>query len=62
MKDDSFVNLEVGGKWFLIHLDKLQMKKEQIYTLKGQGLSQIFENDIYNVKSKSDINVKIKLI
>jgi hypothetical protein len=38
------------------------MKKEQIYRLKGQGLSQIFENDIYNVKSKSDINVKIILI
>jgi len=62
MKDDSFVSLDVGGKWFSIPLDKLQMKKEQIYRLKGQGLSQIFENDIYNVKSKSDINVKIILI
>jgi hypothetical protein len=62
MKDDSFVSLEVGGKWFSIPLDKLQMKKEQIYRLKGQGLSQIFENDIYNVKNKGDIIVKIILI
>ena len=62
MKDDSFVSLDVGGKWFSIPLDKLQMKKEQIYRLKGQGLSQIFENDIYNVKNKGDINVKIILI
>jgi hypothetical protein len=62
MKDDSFVSLDVGGKWFSIPLDKLQMKKEQIYRIKGQGLSQIFENDIYNVKNKGDINVKIILI
>jgi len=39
MKHDSVVSLDVGGKWFSIPLDKLQ----------------IFENDIYNVKSKSDI-------
>jgi hypothetical protein len=61
-KEDSFVSLDVGGKWFSIPLDQLQMKKEQIYRLKGQGLSQIFENDIYNVKNKSDIIVKIILI
>ena len=60
--DNNFVSLEVGGKWFSIPLDKLQMKKEQIYRLKGQGISQILEKDIYNVKNKSDIIVKIILI
>ena len=61
-KDDSFVSLDIGGKWFSIPLDKLQMKKEQIYRLKGQGISQILEKDIYNVKNKGDIIVKIILI
>ena len=59
---NNFVSLEIGEKCFSIPLEKLYMKKEQIYRLKGQGISQIIENDIYNVKNKSDIIVKIILI
>jgi hypothetical protein len=59
---NNFVSLEIGEKCFLIPLDKLQMKKEQIYRLKGQGISQILEKDIYNVSYKSDIIVNIKII
>ena len=58
----KFVSLEVGGKCFSIPIANLHMKKEQIYILKGQGISKILENDIYNVKTKSDIIVTIKII
>jgi hypothetical protein len=58
----DFVSLEVGGKCFSIPIANLHMKREQIYRLKGQGISKILENDIYNVKNKSDIIVNIKLI
>lgn len=63
MKDNNnFVSLDVGGKWFSIPIEKLQMKKEQIYRFKGQGISQIIEKDIYNVSCKSDIIVKIIIV
>ena len=58
----EFVSLEVGGKCFSIPMANLHMKKEQIYRLKGQGISQILEKDIYNVSYKSDIIVNIKII
>jgi hypothetical protein len=37
------------------------MKKEQIYRLNGQGISKILENDIYNIKNKSDIIINIRI-
>jgi len=58
----NFVSLDIGGKWFTIPLNKLYIKKEQLYRFKGQGIAQIMENDIYNVSCKSDIIVKIILI
>ena len=62
IKDKKFVSIEIGDKWFSIPLDKLHLKEEQLYRFKGQGISRIFENDIYNVSYKSDIIVKIILI
>ena len=59
---NNFVSLEIGDKHFSIPLEKLYMKREQIYRLKGQGISQILEKDIYNVSYKSDIIVNIKII
>lgn len=60
--NSNFVSLDIGGKWFTIPLNKLYIKKEQLYRFKGQGIAQIMENDIYNVSCKSDIIVKIILI
>ena len=59
IKNNKFVSIEIGDKWFSIPLDKLHLKEEQIYRFKGQGISRIFEKDIYNVSYKSDIIVKI---
>jgi len=62
IKYKNFVSIEIGEKWFSIPLDKLHLKEEQLYRFKGQGISRIFEKDIYNVSYKSDITVKITLI
>ena len=45
-----------------IPVDKLFMKKEQLYKIKKGGLSKIKGNNIYDVDDKADIIVKIKLI
>lgn len=45
-----------------IPIDKLFMKKEQLYKIKKGGLSKIKGNNIYDVEDKADILVKIKLI
>jgi hypothetical protein len=62
IKYKKLVSIEIGDKWFSIPLDKLQIKEEQLYRFKGQGISRISEKDIYNVSSKSDIIVRINLI
>ena len=59
---DKCVSFLVGDKSFCIPLHKLYIKKEQIYTFKGQGISLISEKDIYNVSCKSDIVVKIIMV
>jgi curved DNA-binding protein CbpA len=62
IKNDKFVSIELGDKSFSIPLNKLHLKEEQLYIFKGQGISQILENNIYNVNIKSDIIIKIILI
>jgi len=61
IKNNKFVSIEIGEKWFSIPLDKLHLKEEQLYRFKGQGISKISEKDVYNVGYKSDIIVKIIL-
>ena len=60
--DHKCVVFLVGDKSFCIPLYKLYIKREQIYTFKGQGISLISEKDIYNVSCKSDIVVKIIMV
>lgn len=61
IKNDKFISIEIGDKWFSIPLNKLYLKEEQLYIFKGQGIAQILENSIYNVSLKSDIIIKIIL-
>ena len=61
IKNNKFVSIEVGEKWFSIPLNKLYLKEEQLYKFKVQGIAHILENDIYNVTSKADIIIKIIL-
>lgn len=59
---ESFVSLLIGNRDFSIPLNKLCMKKEQIYKFPKQGISQVIESDIYNVSCKADIIVKIQIV
>jgi hypothetical protein len=60
--DTAFVSLLIGTRDFSIPINKLYMKKEQIYKILKQGIANVIENDIYNVSSKSDIIVKIRIV
>jgi hypothetical protein len=58
----SFVSLLIGNRDFSIPLNKLYMKKEQIYKFVKQGISRVIEDDIYNISCKTDIIVKIRIV
>ena len=60
--NNRFVSLSISDRSFSIPMNQLYIKREQIYILKCQGISQILENDIYNVTSKSDIIAKIRIV
>jgi hypothetical protein len=63
IKENSiFVSLLIGNRDFSIPLNKLHMKKEQIYKFVKQGISRVIEDDIYNVSCKTDIIVKIRIV
>lgn len=53
------VSFMIGVKEYVIPAEKLYIKPIQTFILKQQGISQIIDNDIYNVSYKSDIIVKI---
>jgi DnaJ-class molecular chaperone len=60
--NNEFVSINVGEKCFFIPVSNLTIKREQIYRLRNQGISNIVEKDIYNVSVKSDIIVTILLV
>ena len=55
------LSVAIGKHIYVIPFSQLYMKKEQRYVIKGQGISNIFENDIYNQNNsgKCDIIVNI---
>jgi hypothetical protein len=54
-KDVSFFPITVGKKVFEIPLEKIVLKKKQVYRIKQVGLTKANEEDIYDVYNKSDI-------
>jgi hypothetical protein len=60
LKDDLIIN--IGKRDFKIPLNKLYIKQEQTYILKGQGITKIIEDDVYNVSCKCDILVNVTFI
>jgi len=60
--NNKFVSIELGEKWISIPISTLYIKQQQIYRLKGQGMSQIIEKDIYNISMKGDIIVSFLLV
>jgi len=47
---------------FEIPMAKLSCTIDQIYILKGQGISQILEKDVFDISKKSDIIFRIRFI
>jgi hypothetical protein len=58
-EDNKFVNFFIGTKEFFIPLRELFIRREQIYRMKNQGISKIRENNIYDIRDKADIIVKL---
>ena len=56
----KMITVKVGERLFDIPIDTLLCRKNQTHILKKQGISQIIENDIYNIEKKADIIIKIK--
>jgi len=61
MTDSNMIDFNVGDKMFSIPLNKLYIKKEQFYVLKGCGISKA-KKDIYDIDEKTDLIVKVILI
>jgi hypothetical protein len=51
----------LGEKRFDIPLEELYIKNFQSYVFKRQGMSKVFDADIYNIEEKGDIIVRIIL-
>ena len=58
---DSYI-FQIGKKTCAIQLSDLKMQRVQYVSMKNEGISEIDEKDMYNVKKKSDINLKITFV
>jgi hypothetical protein len=56
---DYYLPIQIGKHSFKIPVNKLYMKQEQTYVLKGQGIPKIVDDDVYNVSCKADIIITI---
>jgi hypothetical protein len=59
--NETNIDIDIGGKKYIINISNLYMKKEQYYYLKNRGLTKV-KNDICDVKEKADIIFKIMII
>ena len=60
LNSESFLTIQIGKRPIKIPVNKLYIKQEQTYVLKGQGIPKIVEDDVYNVSSKGDIIITIR--
>lgn len=59
--NDYQIVVQIGSKEISIPIEKLYIKKNQIYKIKGQGLAKV-KRDIYDVSEKTDVIVHITII
>jgi hypothetical protein len=59
--EDGSIQVDIGEKKFKIPVSQLQMKQEQYYRIKNEGISKI-KKDMCDVAEKSDIMVKINIV
>ena len=56
---EKIIRVKVGEQLFEIQTDLLFCSQFQTYVFKNMGISQINENDIYNIEKKGDIIINI---
>ena len=61
LSSSKIMKVFLGKKELDIPLYNLYIRDTQIYRIKGQGLTKIKENDIYDICDKCDIIVKINM-
>jgi len=59
--EDGSIQVDIGEKQFKIPVSHLNMKQEQYYRIKNEGISKI-KKDMCDVSEKSDIMVKINIV
>lgn len=59
--ENGSIQVKVGEKIFKIPINQLQMKTEQYYRIKNEGISKI-KKDMCDIAEKSDIIVKINIV
>jgi hypothetical protein len=62
IQEQPFLPVNIGNKVFEIPLEKLYLKKKQVFRMKQAGLTKANEEDIYDVNNKSDIIFNIIFI
>jgi len=60
LKNNRNIVIKIGDNEFIIHLSKINIKSEQYYKIKSEGISKI-KNDVCDVSEKADIIVKINI-
>lgn len=60
--NENYKVVSIGCRNFAIPLHKLNLKKIQIYKFKGQGISRMVDDDIYNISNISDVIFYIYLV
>lgn len=60
--ENEFYHVKLGNTLIPIRVSDLKMQRVQTYCLKGCGITEINENDIYNLSKKGDIYFKITFI
>jgi DnaJ-class molecular chaperone len=60
--DAELYTFQIGKKIFSIKIGDLKLQKSQNVILKNEGISIIDEKDMYNIKDKSDIIVKVTFV
>jgi len=61
LKNNRNLSVKIGDNEYTIYLSKLNIKQEQYYKIKNEGISKI-KNDICDITEKADIIVKINIV
>ena len=58
---DQILNIQLGGKTFSIHSEKLYIKKNQTMILREQGILKMNQDHIFSTEERADIYINICL-